>query len=494
MKFGVEDHIIEEITRVLQEYPKVDKAYIFGSRAMGNYRLDSDIDIAIKGYDLTVEEVLKMSTAIDKAKIGYEVDLVDYNSIKEEELKKHVDRVGIEFYSRWKDYNLDEVYEFGSGLSKSADQFGYGYGFLSFKDVFDNYFVPDELTSLVNSTDKEQESCSIKYGDVFLTRTSETDEDLGMSCVALKDYPKATFNGFTKRLRTNGKIDILPEYAGFYFRSPKFRATVSSMSSVTTRASLNNGMLSQLTITTPPLSEQKGIADILISLNKKIDFLRRQNKALESVAESLFRQWFIIEAKEAWTEIELKDLALHWKEHISPSKRPKEIYYHYSLPAFDNGKIPAIETGEEILSNKYKVIPNSLLVSKLNPRFPRIWGIFGNSIHRNSVCSTEFQVLKPKESIYLVFLYFFLKSSQIIRELSSSAGGTSGSHQRVSPEDIFGLKLLLPPSEKIRHFDIITRVQFDKIAKNIDQTKGLTHLRDILLPKLLSGEARVNPS
>ena len=57
MKFGVEDHIIEEITRVLQEYPKVDKAYIFGSRAMGNYRLDSDIDIAIKGYDLTVEEV-----------------------------------------------------------------------------------------------------------------------------------------------------------------------------------------------------------------------------------------------------------------------------------------------------------------------------------------------------------------------------------------------------------------------------------------------------
>jgi len=69
---------------------------------------------------------------------------------------------------------------------------------------------------LVNSTEKEQQPCSIKRGDVFLTRTSETDEELGMNSVALKDYPNATFNGFTKPLRPKGDVEILPEYAGFY--------------------------------------------------------------------------------------------------------------------------------------------------------------------------------------------------------------------------------------------------------------------------------------
>src|SRR5690606_29717992 len=109
-----------------------------------------------------------------------------------------------------------------------------------------------------------------------------------MSCVALKNYPKATFNGFTKRLRPKGNVEILPEYAGFYFRSPKFRATVSGMSSITTRASLNNGMLAQLTIDVPSIEEQKAIADTLISLNRKIELLEKQNLTLESIAETFF--------------------------------------------------------------------------------------------------------------------------------------------------------------------------------------------------------------
>ena len=126
--------------------------------------------------------------------------------------------------SNWKEYSLAEVYSFSSGLSKSADQFGFGYSFVSFKEVFRNYFLPKRLESLVNTTEKERNTFSVKRGDVFLTRTSETQEELGMSSVALLDYPDATFNGFTKRLRPKGNIEIYPEYAGYYFRSKKFRA------------------------------------------------------------------------------------------------------------------------------------------------------------------------------------------------------------------------------------------------------------------------------
>ena len=210
--------------------------------------------------------------------------------------------------SEWKEYNLNEVYDFASGLSKGAEEFGFGQGFLGFTDIFKNIFVPNELTSLVNSTEKEQQACSIKRGDVFLTRTSETDEELGMSCVALKDYPKATFNGFTKRLRPKGNVEILPEYAGFYFRSPKFRATVSGMSSITTRASLNNGMLSELKISLPEINEQKAIADTLNSLHNKIDLLKRQNETLEELSSLIFKNLFLNENSVNWEDGKINSL------------------------------------------------------------------------------------------------------------------------------------------------------------------------------------------
>lgn len=209
----------------------------------------------------------------------------------------------------WKEYTLDQVYDFGSGLSKSADQFGFGYGFVGFKDVFYNFFLPDKLTQFVNSTTKERETCSVRAGDVFLTRTSETQEELGMSSVALKDYPDATFNGFTKRLRPKGDVEVVPEFAAYYFRSPVFRRTVTSMSSITTRASLNNTMLSALSIRLPSPSEQHAIGACLKSLDAKIDLLHRQNQTLEAMAETLFRQWFVEEAEEGLTQRPLSSVA-----------------------------------------------------------------------------------------------------------------------------------------------------------------------------------------
>ena len=140
--------------------------------------------------------------------------------------------------SEWQEAYLNEAFDIGSGLSKPAKDFGSGFPFLSFKEIFNNFFVPDALSELVESNEEERDKCSVKKGDVFLTRTSETVKELGMSCVALKDYEDATFNGFTKRLRTNGNFEIVPEYTGYYFRSSKFRNEVTALSSASTRASL----------------------------------------------------------------------------------------------------------------------------------------------------------------------------------------------------------------------------------------------------------------
>jgi very-short-patch-repair endonuclease/restriction endonuclease S subunit len=194
---------------------------------------------------------------------------------------------------KWQVFSLDQLYDFSSGLSKPRSEFGSGHPFLSFKDVFYNIFVPNELTELVNSTASERASRSIKRGDVFVTRTSETMDELGMSCVALRDIPDATFNGFTKRLRPRSDTLVVPEYAGYFFRSPRFRREVTAMSSLSTRASLNNEMLSRLSIALPPVGVQIAIGQILKALDDKIELNRRMNETLDAIARALFRSWFI---------------------------------------------------------------------------------------------------------------------------------------------------------------------------------------------------------
>ncbi|MBA2397834.1 MAG: restriction endonuclease subunit S, partial [Bradyrhizobium sp.] len=189
--------------------------------------------------------------------------------------------------------HLDQLYEFASGLSKPRSEFGEGFPFLSFRDVFYNTFVPRDLSQLVKSSETERQSLSIKRGDVFLTRTSETVDELGMSCVALTNVPNATFNGFTKRLRPKSQHEVVPEYAGYFFRSPGFRNDVYAMSSLSTRASLNNEMLARLVIVLPSLDEQTAIGQVLKALDDKIELNRRMNETLEAMARSLFQSWFV---------------------------------------------------------------------------------------------------------------------------------------------------------------------------------------------------------
>lgn len=195
--------------------------------------------------------------------------------------------------SRWPTYALTDVFDIRSGLSKPASEFGAGYPFVTFKDVLDNYFLPETLGSLVRSSDTERELCDVRQGDVFLTRTSETQEELGMSSVALRDYDGATFNGFAKRLRPREPHQIVPEYVAYYFRSPRFRSLMSGYSSLSTRASLNNDMLSRLQIVLPDVKTQEEIGYTLRSLDDKIRQNRRTGRALEGLARATFKAWFV---------------------------------------------------------------------------------------------------------------------------------------------------------------------------------------------------------
>ncbi len=274
-----------------------------------------------------------------------------------------------------------------------------------------------------------------------------------------------------------------------YYTLTHFQKQLKHIGEGSVQDNINLGTFEDIEFPFPPLPEQKAIASVLSSLDDKIDLLYRQNKTLEAMAETLFRHWFIEEAKEDWEELSVSDIAIHIKDNVNPSKDPLKTFYHFSLPAFDSGQKPTSELGSEILSNKYRVSKNSILVSKLNPRVPRIWLV--SNVEDNYVCSTEFQNLKPKVTAHLMFLYSLFNSRDVIDELTMSASGTSGSHQRVKPEDMLNITFRTPSLDYLEQYSSLIAPSMQKVASNKQQIKTLENLRDTLLPKLMSGEVRV---
>ena len=195
--------------------------------------------------------------------------------------------------SEWKRYKLSELYEMSSGISSTKEQAGHGSPFLSFSVVFNNYFLPDSLIDLMDTTDGEKQKYSINEGDIFLTRTSETVDELAMSSVALKDYPEASFSGFLKRLRPVDKTIVYPKFMAFYLRSPLFRRTIINNTVMTLRASFNEAMFSYLEIMLPDFDTQKKIGDFLYSLEKKKQINNQINQELEAMAKTLYDYWFV---------------------------------------------------------------------------------------------------------------------------------------------------------------------------------------------------------
>lgn len=287
------------------------------------------------------------------------------------------------------------------------------------------------------------------------------------------------------------KKEFSQGYLWYTIFSDNFKKYVEAIHTGTSIPHISQKQIEDFEILCPPLETQRRIAAILSSLDDKIDLLHRENSTLEQMAETLFRQWFVVEAKEEWKEGTIVDFAKHCKDSINPQKHPNTVFQHYSIPAFDDGKKPTAETGENIQSNKYLVPTNCILFSKLNPhKDKRVW-LMLDDVPDNAICSTEFQIVKPTNPEYLYFLYGWLTNKENYDEIASGVGGTSGSHQRIDPKSIFSFSCPNVDIETIRNYNNKVEPLFYKIRNNQYQIQTLIQTRDGLLPRLMSGEVKL---
>lgn len=456
--------------------------------------------------------------------------------------------------SNWKTTKLLDHYDIRSGLSKPAKDFGSGHPFLTFKDVFYNYFTPDELGDLVQSNDKERENCSVKRGDVFLTRTSETMHELGMSCVALQDYENATFNGFCKRLRPHQNSELVPEYVGYYLRSTKFRQSMLAFSTMSTRASLNNEMIGRLEISYPPEEEQIEIARVLKNLDDKITLNRQINQTLEQMAQALFKSWFVdfdpvvdnaldagffeqdlefsdellrrAEFRKAaressdfkplsndirqqfpaafeecvepslglegwipkgWQAGELGDVLLLRNERIKPSSETKRIPY---VPIECIGtKEPLLsksKSGEEANSSLILFKEGDILFGAMRPYFHKVCIAPFNGVTRSTVFT-----LTAKDSESLYFSFFQAYQGSTVEYATLHCEGSTIPYAKWKGS--LDRKPIVLPTKEVQHlFHQRVKSFIEWGNSSNEQSQSLLKVRDTLLPKLISGELRLD--
>lgn len=484
---GLTAQELEEIRRYIQKYPEIHTAKIFGSRALGTYKEASDVDIAIFGDGVTDKTARDLKFDLEEESyLPYFFDVISYNDITVPSLREHIDRHAVKIYRQgWREVKIKDLGFVVTGKtpsSKFPEEFGNEMPFVTPSDY--KYF-----RKWVDRTDRYLSKKGVeKLKNKILLPYSILVTCIGsdMGKVAMNKIPVVT-NQQINSIVPNQKV-IFPDF--LYYKLVNCYETLKAYGQAGTAVPIiNKGDFEQIDLEIPSsLDEQKAIADILSSLDDKIELLHRQNKTLEAMAEIIFRKWFVEEASDE--KITVGELAEIDNENIKPGDHPTELFEHYSIPAFDNGKTPIIEQGKDILSNKFIVKPNTILVSKLNPITPRIWNI-GANVAINSVCSTEFQVIKPLSQKYYYYLYFILKSKEVVSNLAMSATGTSGSHQRIRPEYILEVELAKPDKDKLALFNETFCTSMNKIESNCIQIRTLEKLRDTLLPKLISGEVRV---
>ena len=182
-----------------------------------------------------------------------------------------------------------------NGISKGGEFFGEGFPFVSYGDVYKNISIPNKVEGLIRSTQQEQINYSVKYGDIFFTRTSETIEEIGFSSVCLSSIDNAVFAGFLIRFRPTDLNILSPNYSKYYFRSDIHRKYFVKEMNLVTRASLSQFLLGRLPVLLPPLTEQRAIATYLdtkcLEFDSIISDKQNQISTLEAYKKSLIYEY-----------------------------------------------------------------------------------------------------------------------------------------------------------------------------------------------------------
>ena len=402
-------------------------------------------------------------------------------------IEENIEHVGIEFYSRWKEYRLSDLMELiGGGTPKTSNPEYWG-GAIPWLSVTDfntgmkHCFDADK--KITEKGLKESSTKILKKGQIIISARGT----VGVISMLGRDM---AFN------QSNYGLNAKQELTSNEFLYYLLKANLASFISASYGAvfdTITKETFSQISILIPPIKEQTAIASILSSLDDKIDLLHRQNKTLEQLAETLFRQWFVEEAEESWEVSTLgkigkvitgktpsTKLPEYWGNDI-PFITPSDFSEYFKYTNSSNRCIS--ERG--LNSMKNSIIPeNSLIVTCIGSDM-------GKVAISTAVCVTNQQInslILNADFPFIEYIYNYLKS--IYNHLRNIAmGGTT--MPIINKRDFENIEIQIPSRKLLFEFESITETYSRKIKSNQKQIRTLTQTQNTLLPKFMSGEVRV---
>lgn len=321
---------------------------------------------------------------------------------------------------------------------------------------------------------------------------------------------------------------IYPPYLFAALRSDRIKADISNLHVGTMIPHFKKGDFDRLLIPIPEEKRQVEIGDAYLNISRKIELNRRMNETLEEMARALFRDWFVdfgptrrqmegatdpttimgntfpadkadafaslFPAKfgenglpEGWVLGGVSNLANLNPNAWTAKKHPEQVEY-VDLSNTKWGRIEDITvySWSDAPSRARRVLEvNDTIIGTVRPGN----GSYALIGQRDLTGSTGFAVLRPKHAVSTEFIYLALTSPDNINNLANLADG--GAYPAINPKIVAETKLVLPGSAVIKHFSQVTKPLFAKRHANERESQTLAEIRDLLLPKLMSGEIRL---
>jgi type I restriction enzyme, S subunit len=387
------------------------------------------------------------------------------------------------------------------GYTKSSSKEKIGPKFLRITDI-QKKPINWESVPYCEISKKDFIKYELKQGDIVIARTGAST---GSNAIYRGTSQSVVFASYLIRIQL--KSDLVPDFVYYYLQSKAYKQYIESVIGGSAQPNANAKQLTQVLIPYHEKKAQTKISEYLKIIDDKIEINLSINLVLKKLSDTLFKRWFVEfdfpdengdpyrysggemkytelgEIPSKWTISDLSSLFEIKRDGIKPLS---ELYNHYSFPSFDSDKYPILEHGDNIKSNKYVVYDDTILLSKLNPRFYRIWLPHNN--HKKKISSTEFIVFKPINDFSRYYGYLLLNSDRIKEDMISHTTGSTGSRQRVRPDDTLEFKISLPDKHTYQKFNEMVKPLFQFSQNIIEENITLSRIRDIILPRLMLGK------
>jgi type I restriction enzyme, S subunit len=395
--------------------------------------------------------------------------------------------------SEWKDCKLGNITsKIGSGATPTGGENSYkssGIALIRSQNVNDFSFDDKGLAFIDEDQANQLKNVCVQENDILLNITGES---VTRCCIAPKEYLPARVNQHVSIIRPSPEI-VSSLFIFYYLHSIK--PELNSMAEIgCTRRALTKEMLENLMVYLPPIPQQHAIAEVLSSLDDKIDLLYRQNKTLEGMVQTIFRKWFLEDSDDSDGDVKAERIYLGDVIDTISETHPltKEQIIFLNTSDIDAGKVLKNEY-ENVLNlpgqAKKSIQRGDILFSEIRPANKRYAYVDFNS--EDYVVSTKLMVLRSKNKISQAIIYFYLTYSLTLDQLQLIAESRSGTFPQITFDQIKELSFRLPIGNQRIYLIKNAECILTKICFNNGNIRTLEHLRDALLPKLMSGEVRV---